>query len=177
MKRILLIVIVAAILGKPASAQFQPVKEGSTVQFTIRNFGFNVSGSFTGLTGVVRFDGGDPDNASFDVSLDAASVNTDNNMRDDHLRKSSYFDTEKYPRIRLVSGKVTKSGKNGVFLFVGKLTIKDHTKDVSFPFTAESVGGGYRFKGVFSINRKDFEVGGTSTISDKLDVALDVIVK
>jgi polyisoprenoid-binding protein YceI len=176
MKRII-IIIALAVLGKLASAQYQPVKEGSTVQFTIKNFGFNVSGSFTGLTGVVRFDSQNPGSASFDVSLDAASVNTDNNMRDDHLRRPSYFDAEKYPRIRLVSGKVTTTGKNGVYLFTGKLTIKDHTKDVSFPFTSESVGGGYRFKGGFTINRKDFDVGGTSTISDKLEVALDVIVK
>jgi hypothetical protein len=56
--------------------------------------------------------------------------------------------------------------------------LKNHVKELSFPFTAEAQGGGgYRFKGGFSINRKEFEVGGTSTISDNLDVELDVIAK
>jgi polyisoprenoid-binding protein YceI len=64
------------------------------------------------------------------------------------------------------------------FALIGKLTLKNHTKDLSFPFTAEAAdGGGYRFKGTFSINRKDFEVGGTSTISDNLDVTLDITAK
>jgi len=172
-----IIATVFVVLGKLASAQYQPVNEGSTVQFTIKNFGFNVTGTMTGLTGQIRFDVEHPEDASFDVSLNAASVNTDNTMRDDHLRKAAYFNTEKYPLIRLVSGKITGSGKNGGLLFTGRLTIKDHTKDLSFPFTREAAGGGYRFKGVFTINRKDFDVGGTSTISDKLEVALDVIVK
>ncbi|MBS1659603.1 MAG: YceI family protein, partial [Bacteroidetes bacterium] len=88
-----------------------------------------------------------------------------------------YFDVEKYPKIRLLSEKIS-SAKKGVFQFTGQLTLKNHTKAVSFPFTAEAAdGGGYRFKGTFSINRKDFEVGGTSTISDNLDVELDVIAK
>lgn len=176
MKKII-IVIVLAVLGKLASAQYQPVNDGSVVQFTIRNFGFNVTGLLTGLTGQIRFDPQHPEESGFDVSLNAASVNTDNSMRDDHLRKAAYFNTEKYPLIRLVSGKITGSGKNRGLLFTGKLTIKDHTKDLSFPFTWEAAGGGYRFKGVFSINRKDFDIGGTSTISDKLEVTLDVIAK
>ncbi len=176
MKKIIIVTVLAA-LGKLASAQYQPVNDGSVVQFTIRNFGFNVTGLLTGLTGQIRFNSQHPEESGFDVSINAASVNTDNNMRDDHLRKAAYFNTEKYPLIRLVSGKVTPSGKNGGLLFTGKLTIKDHTKDLSFPFTWEAAGGGYRFKGAFTINRKDFDIGGTSTISDKLDVTLDVIAK
>ena len=167
--------MVLAVLGKLTSAQYQPVNDGSLIQFTIKNFGFNVTGTLTGLKGQIHFDVEHPENASFDVSLNATSINTDNTMRDDHLRRTAYFDTEKYPVIRLVSGKITASGRNG--LFTGKLTIKDHTKDLSFPFSWQAEGGGYRFKGVFAINRKDFDVGGTSTISDKLEVTLDVIAK
>jgi polyisoprenoid-binding protein YceI len=80
--------------------------------------------------------------------------------------------------VRLVSGKVTAAGKKGTFLFVGRLTVKEHTKDISFPFAVEmEASGGYRFKGAFTMNRKDFDLGGTSTISDKLEVTLDVIAK
>ena len=164
-------------MGTWAQAQYKPVDNGSSVKFAIKNFGFVVDGSFTGLTGNIKFDPARPADAAFDVSIDAGTVNTDNTMRDDHLRQPAYFDVKAHPRIRLLSDKITNSNKKGVFLFAGKLTIKDQTKPISFPFTADQVDGQIQFKGAFSINRKDFGVGGTSTISDNLDVALDIIAK
>jgi polyisoprenoid-binding protein YceI len=97
-------------------------------------------------------------------------------MRDDHLRGESYFNVQHYPRIRLVSTHIAP-GRKGSYLFTGQLTIKDHTKEVSFPFTAAASAGVYRFTGTFTINRKDFDVGGFSTISNELDVMLDVTAK
>jgi polyisoprenoid-binding protein YceI len=77
-----------------------------------------------------------------------------------------------------VSAKVEQSNKKGVWLTSGKLTIKNHTKDISFPFTATaSAGGGYIFSGKFNINRRDFDVGGSSIISDNLEVTLTVLAK
>jgi len=164
--------------GLNGSAQYAPVDAGSSVKFRIRNFGFGVTGGFTGLSGKIQFDPAHLGDAVFDVSVDASTVNTDNSMRDDHLKRADYFDAQKYPHIRLVSASVTSGSKKGVFLFSGKLMLKNHVKELSFPFTAETEGGGgYRFRGGFSINRKEFEVGGTSTISDNLDVELDVIAK
>ncbi|HMH20804.1 MAG TPA: YceI family protein [Puia sp.] len=176
MKRVILFLLVA-VAGKSVSAQYKPVDNGSAVQFKVKNFGFSVDGSFTGLTGTVLFDPAQPANAAFDISIDANSVNTDNTMRDEHLRKPTYFDVKNYPRIKLESVKINAAGKKGGFLFSGKLTIRNHTKDISFPFTAEASGGGYLFKGSFTINRKDFEVGGTSTISDNLEVSLSVLAR
>jgi len=163
--------------GANGTAQFAPVDAGSSVKFHIRNFGFGVTGAFTGLSGKIQFDPAHLGDAVIDVSVDASTVNTDNSMRDEHLRRPDYFDAQKYPRIRLVSATVSQGSKKGVFLFSGKLMLKNHVKELSFPFTAAAEGGGYHFKGGFSINRKEFEVGGTSTISDNLDVELDVIAK
>ena len=160
----------------PYQTIYQPVGQLSSVQFSIKNFGFTVNGSFKGVSGKVVFDPAAPGNAEFDVAVDAGSVNTDNSMRDDHLRKESFFDTEHYPIIRLVSGKVGFY-RNGAYLLEGKLTIKGHTAPVSFPFTAAQVDGGWRFKGSFIINRRDFEVGGSSTVSDRAEINLDVTVK
>ncbi|HZE83009.1 MAG TPA: YceI family protein [Puia sp.] len=163
--------------GKFACAQYKPLDKGSSIQFKIKNFGFNVTGTFTGLSGSILFDPDRPADAAFDVSVDVNSVNTDNSMRDDHLRKFTYLDAKDYPRIRLLSTKITAAGKKGNFLFSGKLTIRNHTSDISFPFTADPSEGGYLFKGIFTINRKDFEVGGTSTISDNLEVSLGILAK
>ena len=155
---------------------YQPVGKLSTVQFAIKNLGFTVNGSFGGVLGRIDFDPAAPGSAVFDVTVDAGSVNTDNTMRDDHLRGESFFDTEHYRLIRLVSERIGFYRK-GTYLFEGRLTIKGHTKDVSFPFVAAQVDGGYRFRGSFAINRRDFEVGGSSTISDRTEINLDVIVK
>ena len=159
-----------------AGAQMQAQDAGSSVRFRIKNLGFNVTGSLGGLSGRVVFDPGKPEDAGFDVSVDANTINTDNGMRDDHLRGETYFNVQHYPYIRLVSGKIAP-GKKGVYLFTGQLTIKDHTKEVSFPFTVAEAGGGWRFQGSFTINRKDFDIGGFSTISDQLEVTLDVTAK
>ncbi|MEP6948161.1 MAG: YceI family protein, partial [Ginsengibacter sp.] len=151
MKNLILFLSVL-ITANVAFAQLKPVSQGSSVQFKIKNFGFNVNGSFTGLEGTIQFDPGDIAHTYFNVSIDANTVNTDNGMRDDHLRKDTYFDVKKYPRILFVSTKVTPSSKSGILLIFGKLTIKDQTKDISFPFTAEASGNGYLFKATFNIN-------------------------
>jgi polyisoprenoid-binding protein YceI len=159
------------------SGQLKPLQDGSSVQFKIKNFGFNTGGTFSGLKGSIVFDANNLMAANFDITIDASSVNTDNSMRDDHLREESYFDVKNYPQIHFVSSKVTKSNKNGVFFVSGKLTIKKQTKDISFPFTADAQADGYLFKGNFKINRRDFDVGGSSTISDELEVILSVLAK
>ncbi|HXB43227.1 MAG TPA: YceI family protein [Puia sp.] len=174
MKRCILLLITLA-AGKLAMTQYKPAENGSSVQFTIRNFGISTGGSFRGLQGDIIFDINDLAKASLSVSIDANTVNTGNDTRDNHLRQDSYFDVKNYPRISFVSTKVSTSDKTGVLLIFGKLTIKNQTKDISFPFTATPNGNGYLFKGTFNINRKDFGVGGTSTISNNLEVQLAVL--
>ena len=158
--------------------QFSPVDSSSSVKFKIKNLGFNVGGSFSGLQGVIKFDPNNLSACSFDVNVDANSVNTGIDMRDDHLRKEEYFDVKKHPRIRITSTKITPSTKAGVLYFFGNLTIKETTKEISFPFTAtQQSDGSYHFIGEFKMNRRDFSIGGGSTISDNLTVTLDVTAK
>jgi polyisoprenoid-binding protein YceI len=171
---ILSLVIISGIL---ATDQYKPEDRGSSVQFRIKNLGFNVDGTFNGLDGNIQFDPGNLTGSQFEVSVDANTVNTDNNMRDNHLRNETYFDVKNYPRIRFVSTKITPSNKTGTFTIFGKLTIKNQTRDISFPFTASLSNEGYLFNGTFRINRRDFNVGGTSTISDDLEVTVKIFSK
>jgi polyisoprenoid-binding protein YceI len=159
------------------SQEYKPTDAGSSIGFEIKNFGFNSKGSFSGLDGKISWSPKDPAKAAFDVSIAATSVNTDNNTRDEHLRKETYFDVEKYPRIRLVSTGITGPDNSGHYTFSGKLTIKNTTKDISFPFIATPLGDDYIFKGDFSVNRRDFDVGGGSTLSNNLTVSLTVLAK
>jgi polyisoprenoid-binding protein YceI len=161
----------------PGAAQLHPAARESTVGFKIKNFGFNVNGSFNPPEGEIRFNPDSLSAARFDVSVDAASVNTDNNMRDGHLRGEDYLDVKTYPRIRFLSKAVRAARKKDTYLMTGDLTIRNKTKEISFPFTASASGNGYLFTGSFVINRKDFGVGGSSTISDELTVELKVAAR
>ena len=175
-KKIILPLLIV-LTGDIAMAQYKPIDNGSSIQFKIKNFGINTGGSFTGLQGNINFDINHLNAANFDVSIDANTVNTDNEMRDNHLRADTYFDVKNYPRIHFVSTKVTPSNKTGVLFIFGKLTIKNQTKDISFPFTATATNDGYLFKGIFNIDRKDFGVGGTSVISNNLEVDLSILAR
>ena len=163
--------------AQTATHQYTPSDAGSSVTFSIKNFGLNSTGSFSGFLGNIVFDGQNPGGCSFDVTINAASINTNNEVRDDHLKKEAYFDVVKYPRIRLVSTSVGAADKGGHYAFTGNLTIKDKTKEISFPFLATPVGDGYIFKGSFKINRRDFDVGGSSTLSNNLTVTVTVLAK
>jgi polyisoprenoid-binding protein YceI len=174
MKRIAFVLFIL-LITKVLSAQYKPIDQGSEVKFTIGNFGFDVTGSFSGLLGSISFDPQNVTKSSFDITIDANSVNTDNTMRDNHLRGESYFDVKNYPRIHMVSTKVGGPNKNGSYIFIGQLTIKGKSKEVLIPFTATATSDGYVFKGTFKIYRKDFDIGGSSTISDELEVSLKIM--
>src|ERR1700730_14613852 len=176
MKKIILVSLIV-LTGTLAVAQYKPVDNGSSIQFKIKKFCINTTGSFSGLQGNIRFDINHLDEANFDVSIDANTVNTSIEMRDDHLRSDTYFEVKRYPRIHFISTKVTSSTKGGELFIFGKLTIKNQTKDISFPFTAATTNDGDLFKGTFTINRRDFGVGGSSVISDSLKVELSIMAK
>lgn len=169
-----LILLFAATL---CHAQLKPVEQASTLKFTINNLGFDVDGSFTGFEGSINFDPQGLAVSTFDVSVNAATVNTDNSLRDEHLKGSSFFDVKNYPVIRLVATKITATNKPGMYMLSGQLNLKGKTQAITFPFTANATADGYIFKGSFKMKRKDFGVGGTSTVSDELEVTMNVTAK
>jgi polyisoprenoid-binding protein YceI len=156
---------------------FVPVETGSTVKFVIGNLGFDVSGGLKGLAGVIVFDEKNLQAASFNVTVNSNTINTDNGTRDKHLKGPDYFNAEKFPLIKITSVKIARSVTPGYYVMFARLTIKDKTQDISFPFTAAAEVTGYRFKGKFKIKRRDFGVGGKNTISNELTVNLDVLAK
>lgn len=159
-----------------AQQQYKPQNDSSSIKFRIKNFGIPVSGSITGLKGTIQFDPQKLGACTFSVSLDAPTVNTGIDMRDNHLKQDDYFSVAKYPLISFTSTKVTASTKEGYLYLFGDLTIKGVTKPISFPFQALPSGNGYVFTGSFSINRKDFGVGGSSiSMNDMVSIELKVL--
>lgn len=176
MKSFITLLIFSCVLSAKGQL-FIPVNDGSSVKFKIKNFGVMVEGSFKGLNGKIQFDSTNILSAQFDVSIDANSIDTGIEMRDNHLRKKEYLDSKTYPHIHFVSSKI-QTTKTGQFVVSGHLTIKNITKEISFPFRYSVVKGIRSFDGEFEINRRNFNVGGSSlTMADKLIVYLDVRAK
>lgn len=161
-----------------AQRVLSPIDEGSKVQFVIKNFGIKTRGNFKGLKGTIKFLPANLGASVFDVTVDAATIDTDNESRDEHLRKDEYFGVDTYKTIQFTSTKVTLSSAKGRYYVFGNLTIKGVTKPVEFGFNATVKDGGYLFEGEFKINRRDFGVGGSSvSMSDNLTVTLSISAK
>lgn len=157
------------------------------VEFGIRHLMITtVKGRFGGVEGTITGDLDDMTNATVDVKIDAASIDTRNEDRDNHLRSGDFFDVEKYPHITFKSTKVTKTGDD-TFNVEGELTIRDVTKPVTLeatllgtakdPWGNEKVG----FSAKAKINRTDYgltwnaplEAGGF-LVGDDVNIELEV---
>ena len=161
MKRIVLIILLlSATLG---FAQTKQTVTKAAVSYQIKNMGFTTTGEFGGFVGDIKFDKAHLATSSIEASVEAKTINSEDDMRDEHLRKSDYFDVDHYPKIVMKSVSFQQKGGNN---FIGQfdVTIKGKTKTVAFPFTFVQNGNIAVFKGSFKINRLDFGIGDTSMI-------------
>ena len=144
----------------------------SRVTFEVMKMKVNkVEGSFKGMKGDVNFNPDDLKNSSFEVTIDVASVDTDNSLRDKHLRSEDFFEVEKYPTIKFKSSSIVRSKKQSYYIAKGKLTIRDVTKDIKIPFTYEN----NTFQGNLSIDRFTYDVGkgiSASVVSKEVTVKI-----
>ncbi|MCS6820253.1 MAG: YceI family protein [Microscillaceae bacterium] len=159
-----LVISIFLVLTKFAFAQQKPMRVKSyTIAFKIKNFGFYVEGTLQGLESEIIFLPKELEKSSIIASVKTATINTNNSLRDNHLQKSDYFDAVKYPKISMKSKKVVAL-QNGSFIGYFDLTIKGKTKEVKVPFTYKENNQTATFQGNFTINRRDFGVGGSSII-------------
>jgi polyisoprenoid-binding protein YceI len=176
--RVCLSAILLVVVSSVPAQTYTPIDAESTVYFRIKNFGSTVDGRFTGLKGIIRFDINAISATVFDVTVDAATIDTGIEMRDNHLVKVQYFDVAKFSMIRFISTKVVATSNPNEAVVTGNLSIKNITKEISFPFNFKMKHGTPHFIGEFNINRRDFGVGGSSlTLSDELKVILNVLTE
>lgn len=135
----------------------------SGVEFKVRHLVTNVPGRFSQFSGTFVFDEKAVENSSVDVTIDVASVDTDNPKRDEHLRSADFFDVATHPQMTFKSVKVRKlDGQR--FAVDGNLTLRGVTKpvtlDVEFLGTHPGMGSGLRvgFAASAKINRQEFGV-------------------
>ena len=166
MTRKLTIFFVAAALGvlqAPAAETYRIDKNHSEGGFQIRHLLTKVRGAFSDVEGAIILDREAAENSSVSITIQTASIDTNNGRRDNHLRSADFFDVEKYPRITFESSKVVKTG-DGSYDVTGKLTIRDKSKEVTLPVSflgsMKDNRGVLRagFETEITINRQDFGV-------------------
>lgn len=173
------IAISAAAAAQAGTWQIDP--NHTAAQFSVRHLGVStVRGAFTKVSGSAKFDPTDPSKTSLDASIDASSVDTRVEMRDNDLRSANFLDVQKYPTITFHS-KQTKAAGAGKLQITGDLTIHGVTKEVVLdvdgpsspmkdPWGNQRIGASAATK----INRQDFGVkGAPGVVGDELTITID----
>jgi len=161
-------------------------KPHSDVSFKVRHFVANQKGKFNDFSGTIIADSAKPQNSSVEFVIKTASIDTNDESRDKHLRSADFFDVEKFPEIIFKSTKVQPAGKNK-FNVTGNLTMHGVTKSIVLPVTyfgsikhpnGSEKGG---FEATVSLDRKDFGVTwnkaldqGGAVLGDTVEVSINL---
>jgi len=145
-----------------------------------------VRGSFNEFEGTAVLDGANPANSHAEVTIKAASIDTRNAQRDEHLRSNDFLAMQEHPEITFTSTGA-RQVDDTTFELTGDLTIRGVTKSVTIPFTFEGAAkdpfGNLRagFEGSVPINRKDWGVtwnaaleGGGVLVSDRVPLEFEI---
>ena len=166
-----------------AAAEAWTIDAGhSSVSFKVRHFFAPVTGRFKEVSGTLMYDAAKPEASSIELTIPAASISTDNDKRDEHLRSDDFFGVEKYPNITFKSTKIEAGASKGTYKVTGNLTMRDVTKPVTLNVELLGFGpdswGGQRggFSATGSINRQDFGVKWNKVL-DNGGTMLDDVVK
>jgi polyisoprenoid-binding protein YceI len=167
----------------PGTWQVDPAH--SSVGFRVKHLMIaTVKGRFTDFAGT--FEAREDGALEASGTIQAASIDTDEPKRDEHLRSADFFEAARYPEISFVSTEITPTGDTG-FHVVGELTIRGITKPVELSGSVEGVGRdpwgndrvGLELRG--EIDRSDFgltwnqalETGGV-LVGDKVKLEIDL---
>lgn len=158
----------------------------SSIDFSIRHLVIaKVRGRFTKFRGTIELDAADLSKSTVSVEIEAASISTNEDKRDAHLRSADFFDVENYPLLTFTSKQVEVDGSD--LRVTGALSIHGVTRDVVLLVeslgTAKDPYGNERiaFAAKTSIDRKVFGLhwnqlldAGGFMVGDKVEIGLDV---
>jgi len=160
----------------------------TAAQFAVKHMMIStVRGEFKGVTGTVIWDDQDVTKSTVDVTIDAKTVNTGEEKRDQDLRSANFFEVEKYPTLTFKSKKVENAGAAKLKV-TGDLTMHGVTKevvlDVDGPSPAVKDPWGNTRSAVSAstkLNRQDFGVkwnanmdGGGVVVGDTVSITIDM---
>lgn len=162
--RLVAIILFVGFISLSAQTKWNVDKAHSSVQFTVTHLIISeVAGQFKSYDGSIEASKEDFTDAKINFSIDIASISTDNEGRDKHLKSDDFFNAEKFPKMTFVGKSFTKvDGKK--YKLTGDLTLRDVTKsiilDVIFNGTVKDPWGNTRagFKISGELNRFDYNL-------------------
>ena len=164
MKKLILLAVLTLVAAPLFAADVFTIDKGhSSAMFRVRHMMANFTGRFTDFDAQINLNRDNPSASSVAFDIKAASIDTDNENRDKHLRSADFFDVEKYPLISFRSTAIKASGKKDVYDVTGDLTMHGVTKRITIPVevlgsvktpNGEKAG----FETQFTINRKDYGI-------------------
>ncbi len=169
-----------------ATRTYQIDKAHSEASFQVRHLLTKVRGRFSDFEGSITLDEAQPERSSVFLTIQAASIDTNEPNRDTHLRSADFFAVDEFATLSFASTKVVPKGPDR-YDVTGELIIRGVTRQVVVPVThlgkASDPWGNERlgFEAEFAINRKDFglfwnaalETGGF-LVGDDVRVTLSV---
>ena len=163
-RKILAVAFLAALTSPVLAADTWVVdKNHSQVRFEVRHLMSKVGGRFGDFAGTIVADAQAPAKSSVEFTVKSATINTDNENRDKHLKTPDFFDVEKFPEITFKSSKVAPKGKDQ-FDVTGTFTMHGVAKEVTLPVTflgtIKDPGGREKagFETSITLNRKDYGI-------------------
>lgn len=182
----ILTVALFLIAGIGQAANWKMDTSHTEVEFKVRHMTVGwVTGSFEKFNGKLSYDPNMLKDASVEVEVEMASVNTSDAKRDDHLRAPDFFDVKSHPKMMFKSKKFSE--KMGKIHMIGDLTLRGVTKEVAFVVektdTIKDPWGNERFgaSATATINRKDFGVSwskvmdnGGLVVGDNVNIMIEV---
>ena len=187
LKKMILLSFLFALFAQPGlGANYKIDPTHSQVGFTVDHLMiFKVSGFFTDFSGTIEADPETKTLNSTSTIIQAVSIDTRVEKRDNHLRSTDFFNVADFPEITFVSKKIEGSGAN--LTVHGDLTIRGTIKPVvltgSFLGENKDPWGNLRagFAASGTISRKDFgltwnkvlETGGV-TVGDRVEISLQI---
>ncbi|HEY3215341.1 MAG TPA: YceI family protein [Candidatus Eisenbacteria bacterium] len=136
-------------------------KTHSEVSFQVRHMLSKTRGRFTDFEGVIQVDAIHPESSSVEFRVRSASVDSDLEQRDQHLRSADFFDAERHPEVVFRSDRVRPLGEDR-YEVTGTLSLRGVVKRITLPVSylgaARDPWGGNRagFSTSITLNRKDF---------------------
>ncbi len=175
-------VLGALLVSSTAFAAFSALKLDtvhSKVSFTAATVIFDVDGEFGKFDVSIDGDPKKPETVKVEANIDVASLNTNNEKRDNHLKSPDFFDAGKYPMIRFASTGVKTKGSQ--LVVTGNLTMHGVSKLVRIPFKVAKGKNGAgvdttTYKGKLTIDRNDYGIG-TDSIAAKISLEDEVEIK
>jgi polyisoprenoid-binding protein YceI len=153
-------------------------QSSSKIGFTGKKVTGAHTGSFGTFSGEVRL-GKDPAGSSVTLTIDMASVASDNEKLTGHLKSADFFDAATFPQATFTSTSITAGGEGGATHTVkGNLALHGVTKNVAFPATLTTSPEKVTLKASFALDRKAFNINypgkADDLIKDHVDLFLDV---